>query len=75
MNKEAEKLASPGSSRIPYKAVEGLKSGEQGQQWDPSEMFPTLTDVQITEKMPDFFNNISREFQPLSEPDLSLIHI
>ena len=57
-----------GNTRSYYKAVNLLKTKYAPVVWGISSLFPGETDVQIDEQVAEFFNRISKEFDPIPDP-------
>ena len=51
-------------SRNFHKCVKAIVSDEKSKQWSSIHMFPDMTIYQVEEKCADFFNGISREYEP-----------
>ena len=65
--KMKEKAIAAENSKAYYIAVSMLGGKECPKKWDVRVLFPGLNDLEICEKLADYFNKISGEFQPLPE--------
>ena len=68
MNKVKQNIAQDNDVRGYYKAIKLLKTEEVQKPWDVCSLFPGISHEQIANKAADFFNAISKEFQPISRP-------
>ena len=50
-----------------FKAVSMFKDQEKPPTWSVSHLFPSTTDGEVSEKVAEFFNEISLEFNPISD--------
>ena len=69
-NKKKREKIIAADSRSFHQAVKSIISDEKKKPWTPTQMFPTLSPVQVAEKCADFFNGISSEYEPLRKTDI-----
>lgn len=64
-----EQLTQEGAKRLPYNAIRNLKTLKKPRTWQVQDLCPGATDKEISEKLAEYFNGISTEFEPLEEKD------
>ena len=72
LNNLRKNLTAGDASRIFFRLVNALKAREKPPAFDVHNLFPSLSDKQIAEKLAEHFNKISSEFKGLSPDDIPL---
>ena len=65
-----DKIMFAGNTQAYYSAVKLLKTKEAPKVWDIRDLFPGLSDFEISENVAGFFNGISQEYTPIPNPKL-----
>ena len=68
------KFFSPNASKNFHKNVKNFKTAEKPKQFNVADIHPDKTEQEVAEMAATFFNEISKEFQPLSEEDIPTSH-
>ena len=56
-----------------YRMVNCLIGKNEKPRWSPSDMYPDLSDREAAERLAEYFNSISNEFQPLDMIQVNVI--
>lgn len=67
-SKVKDKMLQTRNTRDYYAAIKLLQTEETASRWEITSLFPDLSDMEIATRAADFFNRISREFEPLDPP-------
>jgi hypothetical protein len=65
------KLTSPGAAKQFYKTVRNYKTPEKP---EVKSLYPGLEEGEVAEELAEFFNNISKEFDPLDTSEIPRTH-
>ena len=68
-NAYVDKAKKTNDASLYYKAVARLGTAERQSPFSPSDLFPGLSDAEVSEKVADFFTQISDKFDPLTSGD------
>ena len=68
MQKVKKRVLEQKNSSAYHATVKLLASGLPKKRWTPAEVFPELSEQEVSEKCADFFNGISSEFEQITEP-------
>ena len=74
VDNQREKLTSPNATKRFYKIVKDYQCAEKPEQFDVRELYPGLSDEEVSEELAGFFNQISSEFEPLDPVDIPITH-
>ena len=64
-NEEKKAKILNGSVNKFHECVKAFINDDKKRNWSPRELYPKDTELQVAEKMAEFFNNISIEYTPL----------
>ena len=60
-----EELKAKGGSNVPYRILKDLAVPDRPKAWSINQLAPNLTDVELAEKLAEYFGRITDQFSPL----------